>query len=73
MGVLYFVGDFLEENLDRMWLRSYKQLLQRLAGNRVANYWFTYNALLRIYTKSKEEVEKLRRQQFPPSSGAAAS
>ncbi len=51
-----------------MSLRSYKRLLQLLVADRVATFWVTYNTLLRIFTRCKQEADKLKNK-LPISGG----
>jgi hypothetical protein len=68
-----------EKRIDEMSLRSYKQLLQRLVADRVTTYWATYNDLLRIFTRCKEEVAELASKlqstgpEIPAAAGEKAS
>ena len=57
--MLLFLSRPAEKRIDEMSLRSYKRLLQKLVADRVTTYWATYNDLLRIFTRCKEEAAKL--------------
>jgi hypothetical protein len=54
-------------------------LLQKLVADGVTTHWVTYNALLRIFTRCKEEVDKLAIKlqsagpEIPPAAGEKPS
>ena len=76
--LLFFLSIPLEQRIDESFLASYKRLLQKLVADRVTTYWSTYNALLRLFAKFKEEIDKLIKPQdpdreVPPAAGGEAS
>lgn len=76
---LFFLSMPAEKRIDEISLRNYKRLLQKLVADRVTTYWATYNALLRIFTRCKEEADKLASKlqnagpEIPPAAGEKAS
>jgi hypothetical protein len=56
-----------------------ERLLQKLVADGVTTHWVTYNALLRIFTRCKEEVDKLAIKlqsagpEIPPAAGEKPS
>jgi hypothetical protein len=77
--VLFFLSMPAEKRIDQMSLRSYKRLLLMFVADRVTTFWETYNALLKVFTKCKQEMADLEKNlqiagaEIPPAAGKKAS
>lgn len=57
--IVFIVGQFVENRIDRRTLKNYKDTLVQIVGDRFTALWTTHNFLLKTYAMSKQTEEKV--------------